>query len=98
MFEVVVLRDRLIAELGLGVGMNQWRFDPDPQQPGNENEMDAATEFYGRARYVFTGSWSLNATLRYQTIYTYNAIDTFFATLGLSRSFGMPAWLKGFLE
>lgn len=98
MFEIAVVRDRLIAELGLGVGVNQWRFAADPQQPGNENEMEAATELYGRARWVFAGSWSLNGSIRYQTIYTYNAIDTFFATAGLSRSFGMPGWLKGFLE
>jgi hypothetical protein len=98
MFEIEVWREHLIAELGLGVGMNQWRFSADPSQPGNENEMEAATEVYGRARYIFAKPWSLNTSLRYQTLYTRTSINLFYVTLGVSRSFSMPGWLKGFLE
>jgi len=98
MFEYEIWREHLIAELGLGVGMNQWRFSADPSQTGNENEMEAATEVYGRARYIFAQRWSLNTSVRYQTLYTRRSINTVFVTLGLSRAFSMPGWLKGFLE
>jgi hypothetical protein len=96
MIEFEVWRDRLITELGLGVGVNQWRFDE--TQTGNNQELEAATEIYGRARFVFAGSWSVNTTLRYQTTYTRTTINIVYVTLGVSRAFGMPGWLKGFLE
>jgi len=97
MFEFEVWRNHIIAELGLGVGVNQWRFDGETQQ-GLDNELEAATEVYGRARYIFARRWSLNTTLRYQTTYTRNSINIVYVTLGVSRSFSMPGWLKGFLE
>ena len=96
MIEFEVWRDHLRAELGLGVGVNQWRFDE--TQSGNNQELEAATEIYGRARYTFARRWNLNTTLRYQTIYTRNAINAVYVTLGVSRSLSMPAGLKGFLE
>jgi len=97
MFEFDIWRDHLIAELGLGVGVNQWRFEGETTE-GLDNEIEAATEVYGRVRYTFTRRWSLSTTLRYQTTYTRNTINVVYVTLGVSRAFSMPAWLKGFLE
>jgi hypothetical protein len=79
---------------GATLGGNVMRFDVDD----NRFESEVSTELFARLGVHVHGRWHINVTGSYMTMLTYRRIEMAFVTVGVSGYFGMPGWLRGFLE
>jgi hypothetical protein len=79
---------------GATLGGNVMNFDVGD----NKFETEASTELFARLGVRVYGRWNINVTGSWMTMLTYRRIEMAFVTIGVSGSFGMPGWLRGFLE
>ena len=64
----------------------------------NKDEQELGLGIHSRIAYPLGSSWSLDVSARYTVMYTHERIRLFDLAAGVSRSFGMPGWLKDFLK
>jgi hypothetical protein len=88
---------RFTLQPGVALGGNIMSFDSDGGA-GIRHEMEAAAELFVRAGVRTRGQWRINVAAGWQTMFTYYNIDQAWVQAGVSRRFGMPDWLRGFLE
>ena len=82
---------------GAALGGNIMSFDTE-EGAGIRYETEAAAELFARLGIRTYGRWRVNVATGWQTMFTYRRIDSWYFSAGLSRDFGMPGWLRGFLE
>jgi len=88
---------RLRATGMVTLGANLMSFEGE-DDVGTGNETEAAAEIIGRAGWNAWRAWSVDASLGYMVMFTDKRIELGFVTVGVSRSFSAPDWLKGILE
>lgn len=93
----VLLPWGLRIDPGFSFGVNVLRFD-DEQIPGQEYESEISGELSLRMSRRIFHEWRLNLTGSSFVMLTQRRIDLSFVSAGISRSFSMPGWLRGFLE
>ena len=93
-YELALYR-RLSWYNGFRIGSFLMRFDV---TSGNKTEQELALALNTGLRYPIAGRWSAALSTRYQVVYTHERIQLVYITAGLGRSFGMPRWLKEFLD
>lgn len=72
-------------------GWNKYPFDP--------NESEFAYELFLRLEYTVAQSpWSIHSSFAYNRTLTYHPLPVGLISLGISRSFDTPSWLKDFLK
>lgn len=82
---------------GFSIGVNVLHFE-DEQTSGQEYESEIAGELSLRVSRPLYRQWRINATGSSFVMLTHRRIELFFVSAGISRSFSMPGWLRGFLE
>jgi hypothetical protein len=82
---------------GAALGGNIMSFDTE-ESAGIRYETEVAAELFARLGIRTYGSWRINVAAGWQTMFTYHPVDSWYVSAGLSRAFGMPGWLRGFLE
>lgn len=80
---------------GIRAGTSLMLFDL-PNELSEEQELGLALN--SQLRYRFAGAWSLVFAARYRTVFTDERLRFVFVAVGVRRSFGMPRWLKDFLD
>ena len=93
----LAVSNRVTVHPGLALGSNIMSFDTE-EGAGIQNETEAAAELFARLGIRTYGPWQINLTVGWQKMFTYHPIEQVFFTAGVSRYFGMPDWLRGFLE
>jgi len=82
---------------GAALGGNIMAFDTE-ESAGIRYETEIAAELFARLGIRTYGSWRVNVATGWQTMFTYQPVDSWYFSAGLSRGFCMPDWLRGFLE
>jgi hypothetical protein len=88
---------RFVLHPGAALGGNIMSFDSEGGA-GIRYETEAAAELFVRAGFRPRDRWRINAAVGWQTMFTYYRIDQAWIQAGISRTFDMPGWLRGFLE
>lgn len=85
---------------GFDVGIFEFRFDDDDdiQTSAERIEREFALKIVGGILYSISETWRAELTVSYQHIYTRNKIEFYFLSAGVTKSFTMPDWMKGFFE
>jgi hypothetical protein len=91
----LALSQRLRWYNGFRIGSFLMRFDV---PSGNKTEQELALALNTGLRYPIAGRWSMALSARYQVTYTHERMRLLYISAGLGRSFGMPGWLKEFLD
>ncbi len=82
---------------GAALGGNIISFDTE-ESAGIRYETEIAAELSARLGIRTYGSWRINVATGWQTMFTYQPVDSWYFSAGLSCGFGMLGWLRGFLE
>jgi hypothetical protein len=82
---------------GIDVGSEQMLFDVG-DEGGNSLESEFAVNLGARLIPALRDGWALNVSGNYEVIFTHKQIRLFVITVGVSRSFTMPRWVKEFLK
>jgi hypothetical protein len=80
---------------GIRAGTFLMLFDL-PSELSEEQELGLALN--SQLHYRFAGAWSLAFAARYRVVLTAERLRFVFVAAGVRRSFGMPKWLKNFLD
>lgn len=81
---------------GFLIGNNYISFEDDGFLKKGESELTAG--LYSRASYEVGKQWQVHFSASRTRIFTYHRIDMTHVSLGLSRRFDSPDWLKTFLK
>jgi hypothetical protein len=95
-------------ELGIPLGL-QWSngfnagaffmdLSDDPFTDFEDTESELGLGVVTRLRYPIGSAWSALLGVEYRVIYTSRRIEYGFLSVGVSRTFGTPRWLKEFLD
>ncbi|HEY7750721.1 MAG TPA: hypothetical protein VH917_00395 [Ignavibacteriaceae bacterium] len=82
-------------------GIDQLDFDESAEAIISEGEIaerEIAIGLSSTISFEIVPTWNLNFLTSYQRIYTKERIDLINLSIGLSKSFDSPEWLKDFLE
>ena len=82
---------------GFNIGSDQMLFEFE-DRPGSKHESEFGMTLNVSLSAPLRGRWSVTAGGNYSEIFTYNRIRLVFVSVGLSRSFDLPVWLKEFLK
>lgn len=82
---------------GLNIGSDQMIFDFE-NRPGSKHESEFVIDLTSRLRVPVHGRWAVTAAGSYSEILTRHRIRLVFVSVGLSRSFDLPACLSEFLK
>ena len=69
-----------------------------PNSLGIITENELAVGLDSQLDYSYLNNWSLNLSTTYLVVYTHKRIKLLFVSLGFTRSFRTPTWLKEFLK
>ncbi|HLR31566.1 MAG TPA: hypothetical protein VK074_03700 [Fodinibius sp.] len=104
----VRLTDQLTLAPGLRFGNNFMAFDNSMVYPPtggwgpypfDSHESEFAYELFTRLEYTLAGSpWLLHTSFAYNRTLTYHPLPVGLISFGVSRSFGVPSWLKNLLQ
>lgn len=85
---------------GFDIGVFEFRFDDDEdiKTSAERVEREFALKIIGGISYSLTNSWKAELTASYQHIYTRKKIELYFLSFGVTKTFSMPDWMKGFFE
>ena len=102
------LSDRLSIAPGLRFGNSFLTFQNPATYPAegpfaeyvfDPHESEFAYELFARLQYKLGDSpWSLHSSFSYNKTLTYHPMPFGLVSLGISRSFATPSWLKDFLQ
>jgi hypothetical protein len=82
---------------GIDVGSEQMLFDVGVEG-GNSLESEFAVNIGARLIPALRDGWALNVSGNYEVFFTHKPIRLFVITVGVSRSFSTPGWVKEFLR
>jgi len=82
---------------GIDVGSEQMLFD-ERVEGGNSIESEFAVNFGARLSPALRDNWALNISGNYEVVFTHKPIHLVVITVGVSRSFTTPRWVKEFLQ
>jgi len=87
----------LRAGAGVAIGFTTWIFS-DEEIAGAETETEFGTEAGVFLSFRLSPAWSADLTGTYHVTDTHKPIELAFVSLGLTRSFAAPAWIRSVLE
>jgi hypothetical protein len=91
------LSQRFRGFAGFSVGSDQMFFELE-DRPGSKHESEAGIAVTARLSASLAGRWEVTAGGSYSEIFTRNRIRLVFVSMGISRTFDLPDWLREFLK
>ncbi len=91
------LPTRLSCFAGLSIGNNIMIFEREAAK-SYRLETEYGVNLNARLGYRIYEKWSIDISGSYLVVFTHKQIRLAFLSAGISRSFGMPKWLKEFLR
>ena len=82
---------------GFSIGSDQMYFEVE-DRPGSKHESEIGMALCARLSAPLPGRWSITAGGSYTEIFTHKRIRLVFVSVGISRSFDVPGWLREFLK
>ena len=70
----------------------------DVEEPGAKSETEISPGLESLVSFAPAGGWFVNGSLRYQVVMTHERMRFWFLTVGASRAFATPEWLRGVLR
>jgi hypothetical protein len=88
---------RIGLDPGFSLGIDAIVVEGEPNT-GLRTETEVGGEFFLRASYFLNDDWRLNVNGITHETFTRRRIRLAFISVGVSRSFSMPSWMRRFLE
>lgn len=82
---------------GFSIGSDQMWFETE-NRPGSKHESEFGLALSARLGASLPGRWAVTAGGSYTEIFTHNRIRLVFVSVGVSRTFDLPGWLREFLK
>lgn len=94
--EFTLLNDHMALFGGAFVGNSYLSFEQYSFFGHGESEVTAG--LYGRASLNLPKDWRFNISVKQTRMFTFHRIDLTYVSLGISRTFNSPSWVKKFFK